>query len=82
MMHDTGLTDSATILAGTFALTSLCHHLVESGALTVEQFELIRHDHLHQFDALFDRIQLSPTAAQHLDQRRGDIARMWDQVRL
>jgi hypothetical protein len=47
-MRDTALTDSATILAGTFALTSLCHHLVENGALTAEQFELIRHDHLHR----------------------------------
>ena len=81
-MCDTGLTDSATILAGTFALTSLCHHLVENGALTAEQFELIRHDHLHQFDALLGRIQLSPAAARHLDQRRADIARMWDQAGL
>ncbi len=79
-MCETELTDSATILAGTFALTSLCHHLMKAGALSAEQFELIRHDHLHQFDALLAQTQLSVSAAQHLDQRRAAIERMWDLI--
>jgi hypothetical protein len=76
-MDQSRLTDAATILANTRGLTTLCHHLADKGVLSADEFELIRHDHLHQFDVVFATAGLSADEREGLATRREAIDMMW-----
>jgi hypothetical protein len=70
--------DMATILANTRGLTALCHLLAVRGLITEAEFERVRHYHLHEFDNLFQSVELPPSYAAALDERRAAIEAFWE----
>lgn len=76
-MDEKAFVEGVTVLANASGLTSLCHHLARKGAITTEEFELIRHDHLRQFDRMLQLPSLSQSARQMLEERREFLDVFW-----
>ncbi len=69
--------DSATILANASAITAMADLLQRRDLIAPEEMEVLKHFHLHGFDDLLENGDLEPAERQALEDRRGQIERLW-----